>query len=153
MVHELRCIARPKFRSSGEMTTLTWQDKVSPTRELLPLSIWRTARAIDEVCRHEGVSAAAVSVLITLRESARRPMPLHELASAEGVAATSVFRTVTGLATAGLVRRVRDASDRRLHLVELTESGEALSRNALRIMSKGLQGRDDIGLLTEAAAS
>jgi DNA-binding MarR family transcriptional regulator len=54
---------------------------------------------------------------------AKRPVPVSSACAAAGVPATTALRWVDQLASAGLVRRLPDPSDRRRVLLELTEDG------------------------------
>ncbi|MHB8438495.1 MAG: MarR family winged helix-turn-helix transcriptional regulator [Acidimicrobiales bacterium] len=77
-----------------------------------------------------GCTPAQVSVLATV---ARLGVPtLGELAAAEQVQPPSMTRSVDGLETAGLVRRLLDHSDGRVVRVEVTTSGQ---RTLARIRS------------------
>lgn len=92
-----------------------------PSGELPVVSTWRALRRLMETT---AVSWATVSALDTLNR-AGRPLALSELARREGVRAPTVARTVSTLADSGYVTRIRNSTNRRIHLVAITESGAA----------------------------
>src|ERR1044071_1953885 len=63
----------------------------------------------------DGPRASALSVLVF-----GGPVPIGRLAEIEQVSAPAITKTVTALEDAGLVRRVRHPTDRRVVLVEAT---------------------------------
>jgi len=82
-------------------------------------------RHLEQLTSREGLShsqAAALGVL----SAADRPLPLSHLARALTQEAQSTTELADRLERRGLVRRIRDARDRRLVLLELTEDGRAL---------------------------
>jgi DNA-binding MarR family transcriptional regulator len=68
-----------------------------------------------------GITSAAVGLLGTLRRLG--PMPAARLAQAEGLRAQSLSRLIARLERAGCIARTRDAADRRLIAIALTERG------------------------------
>jgi DNA-binding MarR family transcriptional regulator len=79
----------------------------------------------------EGLTASQASALASLR---RLGSPtLGELAAAEQVQPPSITRLVEHLERLGLVERLRDRQDRRVHRVTLTKAGtETLERSRSR---------------------
>lgn len=71
--------------------------------------------------RHHGLSIAARILLATL-EGADQPLSHSAIAERLFVTGASVTSLVDTLERKGLVRRVRDTSDRRVMLVELTDA-------------------------------
>ncbi len=67
---------------------------------------------------------AQYSLLFCLRE--RDQLPTHELALAADLSAASATELLDGLEAAGLVRRTRSVSDRRVVLTGLTDRGRTL---------------------------
>jgi DNA-binding MarR family transcriptional regulator len=70
------------------------------------------------------------------------PLPIGELAAAEGVAPPTMTRLVDGLERDGLVRRVADPADRRGVLVRATAHGTRVlargRRRRLAALAEGL---------------
>ena len=85
------------------------------------LRLLRRARTADVRMDLDGPRASALSVLVF-----GRPLPIGRLAEIEQVSAPAITKTVTALESAGLARRVRHPTDRRVVLVEATAAGRAL---------------------------
>jgi DNA-binding MarR family transcriptional regulator len=85
------------------------------------LRLLRRARTADAGMDLDGPRASALSVLVF-----GGPVPIGRLAEVEQVSAPAITKTVTALEDAGLVRRVRHPTDRRVVLVEATTAGRAL---------------------------
>jgi len=79
-----------------------------------------------------GVPPAQLSALSVLAFGG--PRTLGELAAAEQVRPPTMTRIVQGLESAGLVRRVRDAGDGRVHRLHATARGR-------RVMQRGRERR------------
>jgi len=79
-----------------------------------------------------GVPLAQLSALSVLVFGG--PRTLGELATAEQVRPPTMTRIVQGLESAGLVRRVRDADDGRVHWLHATAKGR-------RVMQRGRERR------------
>ncbi|HKC22673.1 MAG TPA: MarR family winged helix-turn-helix transcriptional regulator [Gaiellaceae bacterium] len=79
-----------------------------------------------------GVPPAQLSALSVLVFGG--PRTLGELAAAEQVRPPTMTRIVQGLESAGLVRRVRDADDGRVHRLHATAKGR-------RVMQRGRERR------------
>jgi len=79
-----------------------------------------------------GVPPAQLSALSVLVFGG--PRTLGELAAAEQVRPPTMTRIVQGLESAGLVRRVRDADDGRVHWLHATAKGR-------RVMQRGRERR------------
>jgi DNA-binding MarR family transcriptional regulator len=77
-----------------------------------------------ETRSHEGLSDAQYGLLFGLRD--HQQLSSGELAVLADLSPASTTEMLDGLATAGLVRRVRSARDRRVVLTSLTEHGQAL---------------------------
>jgi MarR family transcriptional regulator for hemolysin len=62
--------------------------------------------------------------LVLLNLKIRRPANQRELAEAVGVREATLTHHLNAMDTAGLVTRRRDPTNRRIHVVELTQAGE-----------------------------
>jgi DNA-binding MarR family transcriptional regulator len=121
--------------------------RTSPAREVevvadqlhaAALHLLRRLRAEDDEL---GISPARMSALSTVVLAG--PLPIGELAAAEGVAPPTMTRLVDGLERDGLVRRVADPTDRRGVLVRATPQGSRVlargRQRRLAVLAKGLQ--------------
>jgi DNA-binding MarR family transcriptional regulator len=103
------------------------------------LRLLRRARTADTTMDLDGPRASALSVLVF-----GGPMPIGALAAAEQVSAPAITKTVTRLEAAGLVERVRSATDRRVVLVRATPKGRALLERGrasrVRVVAHLLEG-------------
>jgi len=88
---------------------------------------------IHQACRQRGVTAPGRGPTISPHQATilshldrREGVTLTELAQAMEVALPTMSLTVTRLETEGLVRRERDAADRRRTALRLTAAGERL---------------------------
>lgn len=92
------------------------------------LQLARTAKAVsrafDEALAAAGGSLPIWLVLIGLKT--RQVANQRELARAVGVEGATLTHHLNAMENAGLLTRHRDPANRRAHVVELTESGEAL---------------------------
>jgi MarR family transcriptional regulator, transcriptional regulator for hemolysin len=80
-------------------------------------------RAFDDALAEAGGSLPAWLVLLSLKSQPVRNQ--RELADAVGVTEATLTHHLNALDAQGLVTRGRDPANRRIHLVELTEAGEA----------------------------
>src|SRR5579859_2760793 len=98
-----------------------------PTTEPIGLQVTRTAkvlsRAFDDALAEVGGSLPAWLVLVSLK--AQRHGMQRELAEAVGIEGPTLTHHLNRMEAAGLVRRSRDPRNRRVHVVELTDAGEA----------------------------
>jgi MarR family transcriptional regulator for hemolysin len=99
-----------------------------PERPPIGLQLARAAksvsRAFDDALAEAGGSLPVWLVLISLKS--RQPGNQRELADAVGVREATLTHHLNAMDAQGLVTRRRDPANRRVHLVELTEAGEAL---------------------------
>ena len=129
------------------------------------LQLSRTARAVSRAF-DEALDQAGGSLpvwLILLNQKIGRPGNQRELAAAVGVREATLTHHLNAMDTRGLITRRRDTANRRVHVVELTEEGEAaflrLRETAVdfdRRLNAGLSDADrDVldGLLTRLAAN
>jgi DNA-binding MarR family transcriptional regulator len=84
----------------------------------------RRLRGRETRCSHNNLSDAQYGLLFGLRE--RDEVSSGELAALAGLSPATATQMLDGLAAAGLVRRVRSVTDRRVVLTSLTEHGHAL---------------------------
>lgn len=100
---------------------------VRPIRPPLGLSLARAARAVsrafDEALADVGGSLPMWLVLLNLKIG--RAANQRRLAEAVGVTEATLTHHLNAMETAGLITRRRDPNNRRIHVVELTDAGEA----------------------------
>ncbi len=82
------------------------------------------SRAFDEALAEAGGSLPAWLILLNLK--IRKPANQRELAEAVGVREATLTHHLNAMDARGLISRARDAANRRVHVVELTEAGEAM---------------------------
>jgi MarR family transcriptional regulator for hemolysin len=99
-----------------------------PASEPLGLQLTRVSRvvsrAFDEALTEAGGSLPIWLVLISLKSGDLASQ--RKLAEAVGVKGATLTHHLDTMDAAGLVTRQRDPANRRLHLVRLTERGDAL---------------------------
>jgi MarR family transcriptional regulator for hemolysin len=109
----------------------------APTAEPIGLLTTRTAkvlsRAFDDALAGAGGSLPTWLVLVSLR--GRAPGAQRELAEAVGVEGPTLTHHLNRMEAQGLVTRRRDPANRRAHLVELTEAGEAAFAGLLQTVA------------------
>jgi MarR family transcriptional regulator, transcriptional regulator for hemolysin len=79
-------------------------------------------RVFDEALAEAGGSLPVWLVLLNLK--IRRPANQRELAEAVGVREATLTHHLNSMDTEGLISRRRDPTNRRIHVVELTDLGE-----------------------------
>ena len=79
-------------------------------------------RAFDEALADADGSLPVWLVLLNLK--IRRPANQRELAEAVGVREATLTHHLNSMDVEGLITRQRDATNRRIHVVELTNAGE-----------------------------
>src|SRR5947209_4961450 len=95
------------------------------------IHLLRRLRVEDKAMGLSAPRASALSVIVF-----RGPVTMSALAEAEQVRRPTITRLVDGLERRGLVRRVSDAEDGRVQLVEATAAGK-------RLLHKGRSRRVD----------
>ena len=80
-------------------------------------------RAFDEALGEAGGTLPVWLILLNLK--IRKPANQRELAEAVGVREATLTHHLNAMDAGGLVTRTRDAANRRIHVVTLTEAGEA----------------------------
>ncbi|MEE9464455.1 MAG: MarR family transcriptional regulator [Candidatus Neomarinimicrobiota bacterium] len=78
---------------------------------------------IRAVVRRQGLSPTQAQILLTLPVDG---LPLSELAQRLGLDASTITRVTSNMATAGLVKRRRSTTDRRVFLIAATAKGREL---------------------------
>jgi MarR family transcriptional regulator for hemolysin len=81
------------------------------------------SRAFDDALAQAGGSVPVWLVLISLKSQQRRNQ--RELAEAVGIREATLTHHLNAMDELGLITRRRDPANRRVHLVEITEAGEA----------------------------
>jgi len=98
-----------------------------PARMPIGLQLARTARSVsrafDDALAGAGGSLPVWLVLISLKS--QEPHNQRDLARAVGIREATLTHHLNAMETQELVTRRRDPGNRRVHLVELTEAGEA----------------------------
>jgi MarR family transcriptional regulator, transcriptional regulator for hemolysin len=98
-----------------------------PLRPPIGLQLSRSARSVsrafDDALARAGGSLPVWLVLISLKSRPLRNQ--RELADAVGIREATLTHHLNAMDAQGLLTRRRDPANRRMHLVELTEAGEA----------------------------
>jgi MarR family transcriptional regulator, transcriptional regulator for hemolysin len=107
-------------------------------------------RAFDEALGEAGGTLPIWLVLLNLK--IRKPANQRELAAAVGVREATLTHHLNAMDARGLVTRTRDAANRRVQVVALTEAGEAafdrLRDTAIAFDAKLRAGLTDTDLTT-----
>jgi MarR family transcriptional regulator, transcriptional regulator for hemolysin len=90
-------------------------------------------RAFEQELALAGGSLSTWLILVSLKSGSWRTQ--RELAEALGIEGPTLTHHLAGLERAGLVRRSRDADNRRVQRVELTEAGDAAFHRLRRAAS------------------
>ena len=93
----------------------------------------------DELEKQQRLPLTWYDVLVQLSEAPRRRLRMVELADALLVSRSGLTRLVDGMEEAGLVRRHRSSSDRRVINVELLPSGRERMRRAWPVLRRTLE--------------
>jgi MarR family transcriptional regulator for hemolysin len=109
-----------------------------PSALPLGLHLARTARlattAFERAMSDAGGSAAAFQVLVLVRSGEWRTQA--GMAGAMGITGATLTHHLSALEAQGLVRRWREASNRRVQRVELTDDGAALFDRLRRVATR-----------------
>jgi MarR family transcriptional regulator, transcriptional regulator for hemolysin len=109
-------------------------------------------RAFDEALAEAGGSLPVWLILLNLK--IRRPGTQRELAEAVGIREATLTHHLNAMDAGGLITRARDAANRRIQVVTLTEKGDraflALRAVAVAFDTKLRTGLDDSDLATLA---
>ena len=81
-------------------------------------------RAFDDALAEAGGSLPVWLILLNLK--IRRPGTQRELADAVGIREATLTHHLNAMDADGLITRARDATNRRVHIVTLTEKGDEL---------------------------
>jgi MarR family transcriptional regulator for hemolysin len=82
------------------------------------------SRAFDDALDQAGGTLPTWLILLNLKIG--KPANQRELAEAVGVREATLTHHLNAMDARGLITRTRDTANRRIHVVELTEAGEAL---------------------------
>jgi MarR family transcriptional regulator for hemolysin len=108
------------------------------------------SRAFDDALTEAGGSLPVWLILLNLK--IRRPDNQRELAEAVGVREATLTHHLNAMDARGLITRRRDETNRRIHVVELTEAGEAafvrLQQTAIAFDARLRKGLADADLDT-----
>ncbi len=120
------------------MSSDHWYHRAVPRPAVFPpigLRLARTSRAVtqafERAMAEAGGSAAAWQALLLIRS--RQWGTQSEMADAMGVTGATLTHHLNALEAQGLVRRWREASNRRVQRVELTDEGAALFERLRRV--------------------
>jgi MarR family transcriptional regulator for hemolysin len=109
------------------MLCVTLADMPAPFPPPIGLRLSQTTRAVerafDEALGEAGGTLPVWLVLLNLK--IRKPANQRELAEAVGVREATLTHHLNAMDTRGLITRTRDPANRRIHVVALTEAGEA----------------------------
>jgi MarR family transcriptional regulator for hemolysin len=101
-------------------------DVPAPFPAPIGLRLTQTARvaerAFDEALGQAGGTLPVWLILLSLKT--RKPANQRELAAAVGVREATLTHHLNAMDTRGLITRTRDAANRRIQVVALTEAGE-----------------------------
>jgi len=101
---------------------------VRPDPLPIGLRLSQTARVVgrsfDDTLQQAGGSLPVWLILLNLK--IRRPENQRELAEAVGIREATLTHHLNAMDARGLLTRRRDTTNRRIHVVELTEEGETL---------------------------
>jgi MarR family transcriptional regulator for hemolysin len=102
--------------------------RMPPTHAPIGLRLTSAARvvsrAFDEALAEAGGSLPVWLILLNLK--IRRPANQRELAEAVGVKEATLTHHLNAMDSNGLITRSRNSTNRRIHVVELTDSGEGM---------------------------
>ena len=125
-----------------------------PAGPPIGLHLTRTARvvsrAFDDALAAAGGSVPAWLVLISLKT--QRLANQRKLAEAIGIQGATLTHHLNAIEAVGLVTRRRDPTNRRVHVVELTDAGEALFQR-LRAAAVAFDRQLRAGLADEDVAT
>jgi MarR family transcriptional regulator, transcriptional regulator for hemolysin len=109
-------------------------------------------RAFDDALAEAGGSLPVWLILLNLK--IRRPGTQRELADAVGIREATLTHHLNAMDADGLITRTRDAANRRIHIVTLTDKGDqlflALRAAAMAFDAKLRTGLTDTDLATLA---
>jgi MarR family transcriptional regulator for hemolysin len=107
-------------------------------------------RAFDDALAEAGGSLPVWLILLNLK--IRRPGTQRQLADAVGIREATLTHHLNAMDADGLITRTRDAANRRVHIVTLTEKGDqlflALRATAMTFDAKLRTGLADSDLAT-----
>jgi MarR family transcriptional regulator, transcriptional regulator for hemolysin len=100
---------------------------MQPAQTPVGLQLTQVARAVgrafDEALAQAGGSLPVWQILLSMKS--RRVGSQRDLAEAVGVREATLTHHLNAMESSGLITRRRDPANRRIHVVEVTEAGEA----------------------------
>lgn len=120
-----------------------------PVGLLLTRAARTVSRAFDDALAEAGGSLPVWLVLLSLKT--RRLANQRELAEAVGIREATLTHHLNSMDAQGLITRRRDQANRRIHVVELTEAGDAAFLR-LRNAAAGFDSRLRHGLTEQEIA-
>ena len=99
-------------------------------REWMEIAMHRSLHAFIRNIRESDLSFSQINTLFRLHHHG--PSPVNDLADHLGITTAAVSQLLEPLKKAGLIQRSEDPTDRRVKLIALTESGEALVKKSMR---------------------
>jgi MarR family transcriptional regulator, transcriptional regulator for hemolysin len=106
---------------------LPYDRTMRPARTPIGLQLTRAARTVsrgfDEALGDSGGSLPVWLVLVNVKADRRANQ--REIAGAMGISEATLTHHLNAMELEGLITRRRDPTNRRVHVVELTEAGEA----------------------------
>ncbi len=114
-----------------------------PTGLRLTQAARAVERAFDEALAAAGGTLPVWLILLNLK--VRKPANQRELAAAVGIREATLTHHLNAMDAGGLITRTRDAANRRVQVVALTEAGEAAFRG-LRAAAIAFDARLTSGL-------
>ncbi len=100
---------------------------MQPAQTPVGLQLTQVARAVgrafDEALAQAGGSLPVWQILLSMKS--RRVGSQRDLAEAVGVREATLTHHLNAMEASGLITRRRDPANRRIHVVEVTEAGEA----------------------------
>jgi len=118
--------------------------------DVLRRSIGKLSRSLRLSSADGDLTPTQTSLLFTIVRCG--PLPMAELAEAEGLNPTMLSRAVAALVAAGLVQRTPDPKDRRAALLDATAAGRRLRARTHRLRSAALRDHLERLPVEDAAA-
>lgn len=125
-----------------------WEERIGPARTMAAVtSLMRVQQillsAVDGALRPHGLTFARYEALVLLTFSRQGTLPMRVMGERLQLHPTSVTNIVDRLQAGDLVRRTPHPTDRRATLVEITDAGSALLKEATKSVTAidfGLSG-------------
>jgi len=107
-----------------------------PATEPIGLQVTKTARSLRRAfeCALADAGGSLPTWLVLVSVKAEHPGAQRALAEAVGIEGPTLTHHLNRMESEGLITRTRDPENRRAHLVELTEAGEAAFQRLLPVV-------------------